>query len=735
MNFELSSEQAALREAFARFLDTESSTVRVRGALPSGFDPALWKGLAEFGAFSVRVPEAEGGLGLGLLDAAVQMEEAGRTLVSGPIVEAVVAIRLLALAGGEVARTLLAAALEGRAVVTFAFFDLKEQPTQWVAGGAVAEAVIAREGDRIVLVANPEAEQRAEPNLASTPIAELNLADAHRTVLAVGPEALSLFQQAIEEWKLLMASALSGLAREAVRLASEYAAERVQFGRPIGTYQAISHPLADLITEVEGGRFLIWKALLDIADGSPRSGAEVSLALWWNADVAARAVSQSLQTFGGYGLTTDYDIHLYNLRAKSWPLTYGDPSRWLDEAGRRLYGGELSTPPDVGQVELDFGLGDEARAFAAEVEDFFNRTLTPELRSKAHFSWDGHDPYVHRKLAEERLLFPSWPREYGGREAPPYAVAAAGAVFEDHGWTTHASGTTQMIASIIRMFGSDELKRDVLTKTVAGEALCSLGYSEPGSGSDVFAAQCRATRDRDGWRIDGQKMFTSGANLAQYVLLLTRTDPEAPKHLGLTMFVVPLDAPGIEIQPVYTFQDERTNITYYDGVKVPDSYRLGEVNGGLKVMSAALGKEQGASFAKVQGHMLRAAEEACHQLCYNGRPLIEDPQAQARLARTYANVQVADLLWLRALWASGSANANVAYGPMSKMFSSERFLSDAQDLLNLTSPASLSKREGPLAFLNLSYRHAHATRIYGGTSQVHRSLIAERFLKLPRSRT
>ena len=158
-----------------------------------------------------------------------------------------------------------------------------------------------------------------------------------------------------------------------------------------------------------------------------------------------------------------------------------------------------------------------------------------------------------------------------------------------------------MVGTIIWRYGSDELKRDVLSKIVSGESICSLGYSEPGCGSDVFAAATRATRDGAGWRIDGQKMFTSGANLADYVLMLTRTDPDVPKHKGLTMFIVPLKAPGVEVKPVYTFQDERTNITYYDGVKIPDSYRLGDVNGGVKVMSAGLELEHGGGFSKSLG--------------------------------------------------------------------------------------------------------------------------------------
>ncbi len=700
----------------------------------SGFDRALWKGLAELGAFSIRVPEAAGGLDLGLLDATVLMEEAGRTLASGPIAETLVAARLLALLGGTENSALLKRVLSGASVVTIAFRNIAEEPVQWVVGGAVAETVIARDGNEIVLITIPERDRQSEPNLASTPIAELHLGGAERTVLSAAAEGRRAFGQAIEEWKLLIAAALSGLAREAIRLAAAYACERMAFGQPIGTYQAISHPLADLITDIDGGKYLAWQTIRDIADKAPKAGAAISLTAWWNIDVSGRAVAQALHTFGGYGLTTEYDIHLYNLRAKAWPLVFGDPARLLEEAGRRLYAAEEATLPEPGEVSIDFDLGEEAHAFANEVDAFFNENLTPELRAKAHYSFDGHDPGIHKKLAEARLLFPSWPQEYGGRGAGPYLMSAAHHVWEEQGWSSHAVGTTSMVGTIIRRFGSDELKRDVLTRIVNGEAICSLGYSEPGSGSDVFAAKTRATPDGNGWRIDGQKMFTSGANIADYVLMLTRTDPDVPKHKGLTMFIVPLRAPGVTIQPVYTFQDERTNITFYDGVMIPDSYRLGDVNAGVKVMAASLELEHGGGFGKTQQHMLRAAEELCRELRYRGRPLIEDPAAQARLARVAAHVALSDVIAYRALWAGVEKKPNLAYGPMAKLFSSEKFLQDAADLLNLTAPTSLSKRKGPAGFLNQCYRHAHGTTIYGGTSEVHRSMIAERALGLPRSR-
>ncbi|WP_439133733.1 acyl-CoA dehydrogenase [Pseudomaricurvus sp.] len=735
MNFELSDDQRMMQESFARFLDEQSSSERVRAAAEKdGFDAEMWAGLGELGAFTLRVPEELGGLGLGLMDAVVLMEEAGRTLASGPVAETLVASRILARLAAESQAELLEQVIMGSQVATVALHDVAEQPLQWVAGGAVASAVIARKGDQVILVNLPEGE-RFEENLASTPIAELKLDVADAIVLGEGAEAVKVFAEGLEEWKLLMAAALAGLSRRAVEMAAEYACEREAFGKQIGTYQGMSHPLADLITDVDGGKYLTWKAIHDIAKGLDAGDAQVSMALYWNADTAARAVTQSLHTFGGYGLATEYDIHLYNLRAKAWPLVYGDINLLLEEAGRRLYAGEETALPDVGEVSIDFDLGPEANAMAEELKQFFEDNLTPELKAKAHYSFDGYDAGMHKKLAEAKFLFPAWPKEYNGREAEPYVMNALRQVWEEYNWTTHPVSTTDLVGTMIRKVGSDVLKDEVLTKIINGDAVCSLGYSEPGCGSDVFAAKTNATQLEDGsWRIDGAKMWTSGANIAQYVILLTRTNPDVPKHKGLTMFIVPLDTPGIEVQPVYTFQDERTNATFYDGVIVKDEYRLGEIDGGLRTMATALELEHGGGFNKSQRKLSRSAEELCGEIQYKGQPLIKDIDAQKRLARSRMHFYISEMLANRALWVGVTGRENKAYGPMIKMFSSEKFQSDSRDLLDLTAPYSLSKREGAAGEVNLAYRHAHGTTIYGGTSEVHRSMIAERALGLPRTR-
>jgi alkylation response protein AidB-like acyl-CoA dehydrogenase len=167
---------------------------------------------------------------------------------------------------------------------------------------------------------------------------------------------------------------------------------------------------------------------------------------------------------------------------------------------------------------------------------------------------------------------------------------------------------------------------------------------------------------------------------------------------------------------------------------VKDGYRLGPVDGGVKVMAGALELEHGGGFSKTQRHMVHAAEQLCREIQYDGRPLIEDTATQVRLARATVHVMLSEVIAYRALWAGVQKMPNMGYGPMAKLFSSEKFLKDSSDLLNLTAPYSLFNRKGPAGFLNQCYRHAQGTTIYGGTSEIHRSMIAERNLGLPRTR-
>ena len=458
----------------------------------------------------------------------------------------------------------------------------------------MADAVIVRDGDAVLLV-RPRA-RAPEKSLASTPIARLDLAKGERMLLGQGTAAVAAHATAVEEWKLLIAAALAGLAKEAIRIASDYACERIQFGRPIGSYQAISHPLANAIVEVDAGRIMVWRAIRAIIDGDADAGERVSIAAWWAGAAAEKAVAQALHTFGGYGLTLEYDIHLFNLRSRSLLLVLGDPEMLLEEAADRRYGGAVASLPEAGEMVVEFGLGEEAGRLRRKPGPF-----SMHFRRKPVAPW---------RTIPMPATFPrstgNWPRPVCSCPHGPSGWAGAMPVLT-HGRRRTRSGKRRLDhpcaghgeyhRPMIDRFGTEQCKQDILAKIISGEIVCALGYSEPGSGSDVFAAKTRATRQADGsWRIDGQKMFTSGAEHSAYAILLARTDPDAAKHKGITMFMVPLQGQGVTIQEVKTFQGERTNITFYDGVAVSDAYRLGEVNGGLQVMALALEIEQGMSF-------------------------------------------------------------------------------------------------------------------------------------------
>jgi len=232
-------------------------------------------------------------------------------------------------------------------------------------------------------------------------------------------------------------------------------------------------------------------------------------------------------------------------------------------------------------------------------------------------------------------------------------------------------------------------------------------------------------------------MFTSGAELASYVILITRTDPDAPKRKGITVFVVPLDKPGIEIHPVHTFMDERTNATFYQDVRVEDRYASGEVNGGARVLAAALTIEQGGGYHHIlMREMVDVVAAWVRENERDGRPVIEDSAVLARLAKAYIDSHIAEALSARVLGAKLAGEQDLAFGPAAKVFSTEAFIVDSADLLDLAAPTSLLRGKEGLGLVEKGYRHSTATSIYGGTSEVLRSMVdgSKRRLGLPRSR-
>ena len=388
---------------------------------------------------------------------------------------------------------------------------------------------------------------------------------------------------------------------------------------------------------------------------------------------------------------------------------------------------------------MDFGFGDDLEALRKEVRAFLDVHLTPEIHERMERTGTHHDAAFSRALGSRGWIASGWPVAEGGGGRDWLEQQVINHEFSRAQAPTAAISTTMLVANTLRIWGTDAQKDAVLPGVVGGEIQICLGYSEADSGSDVAAARTRAVRDGDEWVINGEKMFTSLAQVADYVFILTRTNTEVKKHRGLTMFLVPMTTPGITVSEVRTLGGERTNITSYQDVRVPDTARVGTVDGGWAVVASALEFEHAASFATEIDRVLKVAVEEASRPGPDGTRLLDDAAVRVRLARMAVDVEVSDLLGLNAGWMYSVGAHPVAEGPMAKVYSSEAFARACGDALAMFGPAGLEQGDGlgdsGLGVIEHALRHSQVTRIYAGTSEIQRSIIAERGLGLPRTRS
>ncbi len=380
---------------------------------------------------------------------------------------------------------------------------------------------------------------------------------------------------------------------------------------------------------------------------------------------------------------------------------------------------------------IDFRLGEASDAFRAEVRAFLDEAMTPELEERLYRTGVSYDADFNAQLLERGWFAAGWPEELGGQGRDPLDLLVLGEELGRVDAPTYANGTSTMVAKVLLRAGTEEQQREIVPKVLRGEIIIVLGFSEPESGSDVANAQTRAVRDGDEWIINGSKMFTTNAHIADYVFLLTRTNPDVAKHKGLTTFLVPMKQPGVEVQAVYTLSGERTNITFYNDVRVPDSYRIGEVDGGWRVMTGSLQDEHSAGFGSRIARLLEEAEAWAEE---SGR--IDEPDVRERLARCATEVEVSLLLQRRAVWMGEQGIVPEAEGPMAKLFSSEAMERAAEDLCEVIGPDALRSYFEPTAprggRIEHALRFSLGTTIYAGTSEIQRNIIAQRGLGLPR---
>ncbi|MDT5081208.1 MAG: hypothetical protein QOJ80_5845 [Mycobacterium sp.] len=376
----------------------------------------------------------------------------------------------------------------------------------------------------------------------------------------------------------------------------------------------------------------------------------------------------------------------------------------------------------------------EHQSFQDDLRSFLGSIVTDEVIRHDRETGENFDEGVHLALGAQGYL-----EEYYKAEADGGYDALRMRIFELEIGRSRTpwfhSGTTRMVAQALQQFGTPELVAAVMPGVLAGDTRLCLGYTEPEGGSDVATCKTRAVRDGTGWIINGSKMFTSNAQNAQYVFLITNTDADAPKHQSLTMFLVPMDSPGIEVQGIRTVDGDRTNITYYGDVRVDDKYRVGEVNGGWVVLRGALNAEHGTIDRDAEGlqkvaamseHVTRLAE-AVDRIAgivaepdEDGARLIEDESVKYRLGRSIARMEAA----------LGTPDM---FGRVANAQVMRDVTPDLMDILGSASALAVgtdgAADDGGAEFL---FRLASPMGIYGGTLEVFRNMIAQHALGLGR---
>jgi alkylation response protein AidB-like acyl-CoA dehydrogenase len=380
---------------------------------------------------------------------------------------------------------------------------------------------------------------------------------------------------------------------------------------------------------------------------------------------------------------------------------------------------------------MEFGLPPDVEDYRRDVKEIVRRYATPEVIDRQHRTGTFDSPELNKALAERGLIERAVP---GLGRGDPIELWVLFNELEKAGAPYDGISVAVMVAGVVNHVGSEWQKATILPSILAGEALVCMGYSEPDAGSDVASVTTRAERDGEQWVINGAKMWTTMAHVARWLILLTRTDPTLPKHRGLTMFVLPMDTPGITVEPVYTMGTERTNATFYDNVRVGDEWVLGGVNGGWRVMGVALAFERG-----VMGGTNPAVPLLRHfRRWARASGAIVDPIARERMARVAIDNQVAALLTQRSAWEAARGGLPGLEGSMTKVFASEAYRKASGWFQAAAAPDGLLQFHQPGAaaggFIDYDARHSPVSTIYGGTSEINRNNIAERHLGLPKGR-
>jgi len=714
MALAITDDHRALASVARSFLDSHKSREHARALLDAAEESTVpfWAELSALGWLGLHIPEIYGGEGYGLEELAVVLEEMGRAATPGPFLPTVLASGTIARAAHEpLCRTILPSLVDGTRIGAVALSgSITQDPDGKFTGGAgavlsgaLADVLLLPVGADLIVV------DRTDPGVVVEPC---DTVDPTRRAARVRCDRCSVPNDRIIPGgrsvlvrlaRTMAAAEAAGGAGACLDMAVQYVQQRVQFGRLIGSFQAVKHHCANLRVGVELGTAAAWdaaRAQQDVAEAEADLAAAV--AALHALPMFVRAAEQNIQLHGGIGYTWEHDAHLYLRRAVTLSAIVDaagcaaqDTLRLIDSGAQRRFAIDL--PAEAEEYRR------QAKSFADEIRAI---------------------PLAERQstLASSGYLVPHWPKPWG-RSAGPVEQLVIDE--ELRGIERPDLNISGWVTLTLVQHGTPEQHDRWIEPSLRGQLEWCQLFSEPGAGSDAAAISTRGDRDAGGWRIHGQKVWTSNAQRCDWGLATVRTDPAAGKHAGITMMAIDLRAPGVEIRPLREITGEALfNEVFFNEVFIPDTDVVGEVGQGWTVARSTMGNER-VSMGGGSG----SGAPAQDLLPLLKRYGAADPCAERDVAQVLADGLAIGLINLRQVARTVAGDELGAEASITKLLAAEHSQHVSGLAMRLGGVDAVTDQAPEVVH---NYLFTRCLTIGGGTSEIMRNQIAERVLGLPR---
>jgi alkylation response protein AidB-like acyl-CoA dehydrogenase len=717
MSIAITDDHRALSQTASDFLTKNDARGAARALLEAQTErlPSFWGDLAELGWLGLHLPDSVGGSGYGLPELVVVVEELGRAVAPGPFVPTVIASAVIAAAETEALQSRWLPGLADGSVLGGVGLDGDLEVRDGkaagripaVLGGGLAHILVVPAGEDALVIDVAAAGVTVETPTNLDPTRRSARATLDGAAVEVIPGGRRVL---VDLARLLCAAEAVGVAVECTEQAAAYAKVRQQFGRPIAMFQAVKHHCANMLVASELATALVWDAARAAHDGGEQMTYAAAAAAAMALPAGDECANLNIQVHGGIGFTWEHDAHLYLRRATALEAIVdadAAASEVVDLVRRGVKRSRsIELPPEAEPMR------DEVRAFAERVGGMDTSAAREEMISTGYVQPHWPKPWGRDAGAVEQLVIEQEFRR-AGVARPQYGIT---------GW---------VILTLIQHASEDQVTRWVLPALRHEVIWCQL-FSEPDAGSDAAGIKTRGTRVEGGWLVNGQKVWTSGAHYASYGLATVRTDPDAPKHDGITTMVIDMHAEGVEVRPLrmITGQSE-FNEVFFNDVFVPDDDVVGPVNGGWTVARATLGNES-VSIGAGDGGGRGGMSPDMYVTAYDAHlERLGGAGGAARIGRHVAHGEAVAVMNTRTAHRAVAGGGPGPEGNVTKLVLSEMGHESAAIMAALGGP-ELAFADGATLMTSFMVLMHRAMSIAGGTSEIKRNQIGERILGLPR---